>query len=57
MKKLTGILLSIGLSIGIASSISAQEMKHDSVNKFQPIEQPLALKVAIVLGGLSLIVG
>jgi plastocyanin domain-containing protein len=56
MKKLTGILLSIGLSIGIASSISAQEMKHDSVNKFQPIEQPLALKVAIALGGLSLMV-
>lgn len=55
MKKLTGILLSIGLSIGIAFSISAQEMKHDSVNKFQAIEQPISLRVAIALGGLSLI--
>jgi plastocyanin domain-containing protein len=55
MKKLTGILLSIGLSVGIVSSMSAQEMKHNSA-KFQPIEQPTALKIAIALGGLSLMV-
>jgi len=54
MKKLTGIFLSIGLSVGIVSSMSAQEMKHNSA-KFQPIEQPITLKVAIALGGLSLI--
>jgi two-component system, OmpR family, Ni(II)-responsive and/or redox-responsive regulator NrsR len=47
MKKLTGILLSIGLSVGIVSSMSAQEMKHNSA-KFQPIEQPITLRVAIV---------
>ncbi len=54
MKKLTGILLSMGLSVGIVSSMSAQEMKHNSA-KFQPIEQPITLRVAIALGGLSLI--
>ncbi|AFY73584.1 hypothetical protein Syn7502_01516 [Synechococcus sp. PCC 7502] len=54
MKKLTSILLSMGLSVGIASSMSAQEMKHNSA-KFQPIEQPITLKIAIALGGLSLI--
>jgi plastocyanin domain-containing protein len=54
MKKLTGILISIGLSVGIVSSMSAQEMKHNSA-KFQPIEQPITLRVAIALGGLSLI--
>jgi len=54
MKKLTAILISIGLSVGIVSSMSAQEMKHDSA-KFQPIEQPISLKIAIALGGLSLI--
>ena len=54
MKKLTSILLSMGLSVGIASSMSAQEMKHNSA-KFQPIEQPITLRVAIALGGLSLI--
>jgi plastocyanin domain-containing protein len=56
MKKLTGILLSVGLSLGIASTMSAQEMKHSSP-KFQPIEQPISLKIAIALGGLSLIGG
>jgi plastocyanin domain-containing protein len=54
MKKLTGILLSMGLSVGIASSMSAQEMKHNSA-KFQPIQQPISLKIAIAIGGLSLI--
>jgi len=55
MKKLTGILLSIGLSVGIVSSMSAQEMRHNSA-KFQPIEQPITLKIAIAFGGLSLMV-
>jgi plastocyanin domain-containing protein len=54
MKKLTGILISIGLSVGIISSMSAQEMRHNST-KFQPIEQPITLRVAIAVGGLSLI--
>ncbi len=47
------LLVSIGLSIGIVSSMSAQEMRHNSA-KFQPIEQPIALKIAIALSGLSL---
>ena len=52
------ILVSIGLSVGIVSSISAQDMtKHNSSSKgFQPIEQPIALKIAIAVGGLSLMV-
>lgn len=55
MKKLTGILLSIGLSVGIASSLSAEEMTKHSSAKFQPIAQPIAIRIAIALGGLSLI--
>lgn len=51
------ILVSIGLSFAIVSSISAEEMpKHNSsAVRFQPIEQPIALRVAIAVGGLSLI--
>ena len=51
------ILVSIGLSFGIVSTISAEEMsKHNpSSERFQPIEQPIALKIAIAVGGLSLI--
>jgi plastocyanin domain-containing protein len=58
MKKyqVANILASILVSIGIASSISAEEMsKHNSsFGKFQLIKQPIALKIAIALGGLSL---
>ena len=52
------ILVSIGLSFGIVSSMSAEEMsKHNSsAERFQPIEQPIALKIAIAVGGLSLMV-
>ncbi len=52
------ILASIGLSVGIVSNISAEEMsKHNSsAEKIQPIEQPMALKMAIAVGGLSLMV-
>ena len=60
MKKhqLVSILVSIGLSFGIVSTMSAEEMsKHNSsTERFQPIEQPIALKIAIALGGVSLIV-
>lgn len=60
MKKhqVVNILVSISLSIGIASSMSAEEMaNHNSSSaRFQPIEQPIALKIAIALSGLSLIV-
>ena len=59
MKKhqVVSILVSIGLSFGIVSTVSAEEMtKHNSSSKgFQPIEQPIALKIAIAVGGLSLI--
>lgn len=60
MKKhqVVSILVSIGLSFGIVSSMSAEEMsKHNSsTERFQPIEQPIALKIAIAVGGLSLMV-
>lgn len=59
MKKLqvVSILVSIGLSFGIVSSMSAEEMseRNSSAARFQPIEQPIALKIAIAVGGLSLI--
>ena len=60
MKKhqVVNILVSIGLFVGTASSISAEEMTNynSSSARFQPIEQPIALKIAIALGGLSLMV-
>jgi plastocyanin domain-containing protein len=60
MKKyqVVSILVSIGLSFGIVSSVLAEETsKHNSsAERFQPIEQPTALKIAISLGGLSLMV-
>ena len=59
MKKhqVVSILVSIGLSFGIVSTVSAEEMtNHNSSSaRFQPIEQPIALKIAIAVGGLSLI--
>ncbi len=56
--QLVSILVSIGLSFGIVSSVSAEEMsKHNSsAERFQPIEQPIALKIGISLSGLSLMV-
>ena len=60
MKKyqVVNILVSIGLSVGIASSMSAEEMntRNSSSERFQPIEQPITLKIAIAVGGLSLVV-
>ena len=60
MKKyqVVNILVSIGLSVGIASSMSAEEMsnRNSSSERFQPIEQPIPLKIAIAVGGLSLVV-
>lgn len=60
MKKyqVISILVSIGLSFVIVSSMSAEEMtNHNSSSKgFQSIEQPIALKIAIAVGGLSLMV-
>lgn len=52
------ILVFIGLSVGMTSSMSAEEMSNhnSSSGKFQPIEQPIALKIAIAVGGLSLMV-
>ena len=60
MKKhqVVSILASIGLSFGIVAGMSAEELsKHNSsTERFQPIEQPIALKIAIAVGGLSLMV-
>lgn len=59
MKKyqVVNILVSISLSFGIVSTVFAEEMtNHNSSSaRFQPIEQPIALKIAIAVGGLSLI--
>ncbi len=50
------ILVSISLFFSIVSSVSSEEMsKHNSSpERFQPIEQPIVLKMAIAVGGLSL---
>ena len=52
------IQVSISLSFGIVSTMSAEEMsnRNSSSERFQPIEQPIALKIAIAVGGLSLMV-
>ncbi|MFM9264836.1 cupredoxin domain-containing protein [Tychonema sp. BBK16] len=53
-----GTLASVGIAIGMASGVQATEMSVDhsnSTTQFRTIEQPLGLKVAVTLGGLTLI--
>lgn len=57
-RQIFSILGSVSLSFCLALSMSAEEMmKHDSSKaqqRFQPIKQPVALRIAIAISGLSL---
>lgn len=48
-------VIALGLILGINFKVTAGEMPHTQINQFRQIEQPLPLKVAVTLGGLSLI--
>ncbi|OUL29614.1 hypothetical protein BV372_22965 [Nostoc sp. T09] len=55
-------IVSLGLLFGVASSTAVAQMTHEmpaseksSRTEFQPIEQPLAIKGAVTVGGLALI--
>ena len=54
--KIWGSVISLGLLLGVASGVKAAEMPTQHLgDQFRRIEQPLSLKVAVTLGGLSLI--
>ena len=56
--KFINLIVSFSLVGAIASSISAAEMTEEHSKRspqFQSIEQPLALKIALTVGGLALI--
>lgn len=56
--KFINLLISFSLMGAIASSVSAAEMTDEQAMrapKFQRIEQPLALKIGLTVGGLALI--
>ncbi|GAA6618093.1 hypothetical protein NUACC26_039040 [Scytonema sp. NUACC26] len=57
-----GSIASLGILLGIASGEAVAQTSHDThssttvkINQFQRIEQPLASKIAVTLGGLGLI--
>jgi plastocyanin domain-containing protein len=61
-KLILGTIASFGLMLGIASSETVAQMPHEmsrsptpQMSQFRRIEQPLWLKGAVTLGGLSLI--
>lgn len=54
LSRIVGSLLSLGLfslSLGMVAPIPSLAQK----SQFQPVEQPLGLKVGVTLGGLALI--
>jgi plastocyanin domain-containing protein len=56
--KFINLIVSFSLVSAIASSISAAEMREEHSQRqpqFQRIEQPLALKIGLTVGGLALI--
>jgi plastocyanin domain-containing protein len=56
--KFINLIVSFSLVGAIASSISASEMREEHAKRspqFQRIEQPLALKIGLTVGGLALI--
>lgn len=54
--KIWGSVISLGLLLGVASGVKAAEMPAQHLgDHFRRIEQPLGLKVAVTVGGLSLI--
>ncbi len=59
MLRLASILACIGLSFSTSNLLAAEMPKeHTSQSgQFQPIEQPLALKIVVTAGGLALISG
>lgn len=56
ISKIWGSVISLALLLGVAANVKAAEMPaQHSPNQFRRIEQPLSLKVAVTVGGLSLI--
>lgn len=54
--KIWGSVISLGLVLGVAFNVKAAEMPAQHLeDQFRRIEQPLSLKVAVTVGGLSLI--
>ncbi|AFZ13012.1 hypothetical protein Cri9333_2136 [Crinalium epipsammum PCC 9333] len=54
-KQLWSSLISLGLFLGINTSVQAVEIPINKTQQFQKIEQPLALKAGVTLVGLGLI--
>lgn len=48
-------IISFSLILGLSPTVSAQIPESETQNKFRSIEQPLALKAGVTLGGLALI--
>ena len=56
-KQIYSTVISLGLLLGTSQITIAETAKTKSeyTSKFQPIEQPLPLKIGVTLGGLALI--
>lgn len=57
-RQILGSLGSLGIMLGIASGVLANEISNPSANstaQFRHIEQPLSLKIGVTAGGLTLI--
>lgn len=56
--KIFGSIAGLGFMFGIASNVAIAEMpihSSEQTNQFRRIQQPLALKIGVTLGGLGLI--
>jgi plastocyanin domain-containing protein len=56
-RQILGSLGSLGIMLGIASGVRANEILIPSANstaQFRHIEQPLSLKIGVTAGGLTL---
>ncbi|MDJ0799700.1 MAG: cupredoxin domain-containing protein [Calothrix sp. MO_167.B12] len=54
-KHIYSTVISLGLLLGTSQITVAKTPKPESPSQFQPIEQPLPLKIGVTLGGLALI--
>ncbi len=54
-KHIYSTVISLGLLLGTSQITVAKTPKPESPRQFQPIEQPLPLKIGVTLGGLALI--
>jgi plastocyanin domain-containing protein len=57
-RQLLGSLTSLGIMLGIASGVRANQISIPHANSTAPfphIEQPLSLKIGVTAGGLTLI--